>query len=215
MQEPSPPRAHPPRRSRRRLPARALATQFTHAAAAIREHRRRRADHLVPARLARARRRDREPADRRCAVGQGIRVAGGCAVDRAPVRDRPRRVPWLLHTEQDPEQVDRPHRIPAFTDALQPVGDRPQSRAPRVHQLEGQGLRLDPLLAGRFARLPWVRRKLEHVYRSGVGQGVYYMVEMWWKKLFFPDRKHVATRRTSYTWDSLLVAAFAALGSAA
>ena len=52
---------------------------------------------------------------------------------------------------------------------------------------------------------------LERIYRSGFGQGVYYMIEMWWKKLFFPGRKHVATRRLSYTWDSLLVAGFGAL----
>ncbi len=37
------------------------------------------------------------------------------------------------------------------------------------------------------------------------------MIEMWWKKLFFPGRKHVTTRRISYTWDSLLVAAFGIL----
>ena len=46
---------------------------------------------------------------------------------------------------------------------------------------------MDALLAAEFARLPWMRRRLEHVYRSGVGQGVYYMIEMWWKKLFFPS----------------------------
>jgi omega-6 fatty acid desaturase (delta-12 desaturase) len=77
--------------------------------------------------------------------------------------------------------------------------------------LKGRDYVWTPYSPSEFARLPWIRRQLERIYRSGVGQGVYYMVEMWWKKLFFPGRKHVGTRRTSYTIDSLLVAGFAAL----
>jgi omega-6 fatty acid desaturase (delta-12 desaturase) len=59
--------------------------------------------------------------------------------------------------------------------------------------LKGPRLRLDALLALRICAPAVVRRQLERVYRSGVGQGVYYMIEMWWKKLFFPGRKHVTT----------------------
>src|ERR1700737_833734 len=77
--------------------------------------------------------------------------------------------------------------------------------------LKGRGYVWTPYSPSEFARLPWIRRRLEHIYRSGVGQGVYYMIEMWWKKLFFPGRKHVTTRRVSYTWDSLLVSAFGLL----
>jgi omega-6 fatty acid desaturase (delta-12 desaturase) len=74
--------------------------------------------------------------------------------------------------------------------------------------LKGRDYVWTPYSPKEFANLSWLRRQLERVYRSGVGQGVYYMVEMWWKKLFFPGRKHVSIRRSSYTWDSLLVAAF-------
>jgi omega-6 fatty acid desaturase (delta-12 desaturase) len=77
--------------------------------------------------------------------------------------------------------------------------------------LKGRDYVWTPYSPAEFAALPWQRRIMERVYRSGVGQGVYYMVEMWWKKLFFPNRRHVSTRRTSYTLDSLLVAAFATL----
>ena len=77
--------------------------------------------------------------------------------------------------------------------------------------LKGRDYVWTPYSPSEFARLTWIRRQLERVYRSGVGQGVYYMVEMWWKKLFFPGRKHVSIRRTSYTVDSLLVAGFATL----
>jgi len=68
-----------------------------------------------------------------------------------------------------------------------------------------------PFSPNEFAKLTRMRRALEHVYRSGFGQGVYYMIEMWWKKLFFPGRKHVTTRRASHVVDSLLVAIFGAL----
>ena len=77
--------------------------------------------------------------------------------------------------------------------------------------LKGRDYVWTPYSPHEFARLPWIRRQLEHIYRSGVGQGVYYMVEMWWKKLFFPGRRHVTTRRTSHTLDSCLVAGFGAL----
>src|SRR6266851_749588 len=77
--------------------------------------------------------------------------------------------------------------------------------------LKGRDYVWTPYSPSEFARLSWIRRQLERIYRSGVGQGVYYMIEMWWKKLFFPGRKHVTTRRISYTWDSLLVATFGIL----
>src|ERR1700737_1980935 len=77
--------------------------------------------------------------------------------------------------------------------------------------LKGRDYVWTPYSPAEFARLPWIRRQLERIYRSGVGQGVYYMIEMWWKKLFFPGRKHVTTRRTSHLVDSFLVAGFAVL----
>jgi acyl-lipid omega-6 desaturase (Delta-12 desaturase) len=77
--------------------------------------------------------------------------------------------------------------------------------------LKGRDYVWTPYSPNEFASLPWMRRQLERVYRSGVGQGVYYMIEMWWKKLFFPGRRHVTTRRTSHMVDSLLVAGFGAL----
>ena len=55
-----------------------------------------------------------------------------------------------------------------------------------------------------------MRRSLEKLYRSGLGWGAYYLVEMWWKKLFFASRKEIGSTRRKYTLDSLLVTAFAA-----
>lgn len=77
--------------------------------------------------------------------------------------------------------------------------------------LKGRDYVWAPYSPKEFAKLPWTRRQMERIYRSGFGQGVYYMIEMWWKKLFFPARKHVTTRRLSHVVDSLLVAAFGAV----
>ncbi|HMK86585.1 MAG TPA: fatty acid desaturase [Steroidobacteraceae bacterium] len=77
--------------------------------------------------------------------------------------------------------------------------------------LKGRDYVWTPYSPLEFARLPWVRRQLERVYRSGVGQGIYYMIELWWKKLYFPNRKHVGHRRVSYIADCLLVSGFAVI----
>lgn len=74
--------------------------------------------------------------------------------------------------------------------------------------LKGRDYVWTPYSPHEFARLPWIRRTLERIYRSGVGMGVYYMIEMWWKKLYFPSRKHVNHRRGTYLADCALVTGF-------
>ncbi len=49
------------------------------------------------------------------------------------------------------------------------------------------------------------RRFMERIYRSGWGQGLYYTIEMWWKKLILPTKKHVGVRRAIFYWDNVLV----------
>src|SRR5262249_18333431 len=52
-----------------------------------------------------------------------------------------------------------------------------------------------PHTAQEFAALaPW-RKALERVYRSGWAPGLYYLVEIWWKRMFFPSRSQMPTRR--------------------
>lgn len=51
---------------------------------------------------------------------------------------------------------------------------------------------------------PW-RRLLERAYRSGWAPWLYYLVEMWWLRMYFPSRRYMPTRRTVYLLDSLLV----------
>lgn len=54
-------------------------------------------------------------------------------------------------------------------------------------------------------------RCLDRIYRSGWAPGLYYMVEIWWKRMFFPSRRHMPTRRAIFVRDNLLVSAFGLL----
>jgi omega-6 fatty acid desaturase (delta-12 desaturase) len=65
-----------------------------------------------------------------------------------------------------------------------------------------------PYTADEFARLTPVQRLLDRVYRSGWAPGLYYMVEIWWKRMFFPSRKQMPTRRALFFWDNVLVSLF-------
>jgi omega-6 fatty acid desaturase (delta-12 desaturase) len=56
---------------------------------------------------------------------------------------------------------------------------------------------------------PW-RRKLERLYRSGWAPGLYYMVEIWWTRMYFPSRRQMPTRRSIFFLDGLLVTTAAA-----
>ncbi len=68
-----------------------------------------------------------------------------------------------------------------------------------------------PMSAQEWESASKVRRALERIYRSGVGQGLYYLIELWWKKLILPTKKHVGVRRAVFLWDNLLVLSVGAL----
>ncbi|WP_240787112.1 fatty acid desaturase [Ramlibacter rhizophilus] len=53
-------------------------------------------------------------------------------------------------------------------------------------------------------------RLMDRIYRSGWAPGLYYLVEIWWKRMFFPNARQMPSRRPVFTWDGLLVSAFAA-----
>ena len=58
-------------------------------------------------------------------------------------------------------------------------------------------------------------RLRERLYRGGWAPGVYYTCEIWWKRLFFPNRQQMPTRRAIFTQDCLLVSAVALAWAAA
>lgn len=77
--------------------------------------------------------------------------------------------------------------------------------------LRGKDYVWAPFSPQEFAGLPRARQWLERIYRSGAGPGLYYLIELWWKKLYFPARADVGAKRSLYMGDCLAVTAFAAL----
>jgi acyl-lipid omega-6 desaturase (Delta-12 desaturase) len=55
------------------------------------------------------------------------------------------------------------------------------------------------------------RKAVERIYRSGWGPGLYYFLEIWWLRMFFPSKTYMNTRRPSFIWDNVLVSVFAAI----
>jgi omega-6 fatty acid desaturase (delta-12 desaturase) len=72
-----------------------------------------------------------------------------------------------------------------------------------------------PLSIEEYKNLSTVDKIFEHIYRSGFGPAIYYFREMWWKKMFFPNKKSMPTSRKEFLWDNFLVAAFAIIWNVA
>ena len=62
-----------------------------------------------------------------------------------------------------------------------------------------------------YAALPLKERIKDRVYRSGWAPGLYYMIEIWWNKMVFPNEKNMPTRRPIFIKDCLLTSSFAVL----
>ena len=68
-----------------------------------------------------------------------------------------------------------------------------------------------PLTKEEYSQLSLTGRLLDRAYRSGWAPGLYYMIEIWWKKMIFPSTEQMPTKRPIFIQDNLLVCAFAAL----
>jgi omega-6 fatty acid desaturase (delta-12 desaturase) len=66
-----------------------------------------------------------------------------------------------------------------------------------------------PLSLEEYNNLTPAEKALERHYRSGWGPALYYMLEIWWKKMFFPNKKVMPATRPAFLWDNVLVSAFA------
>ncbi len=77
------------------------------------------------------------------------------------------------------------------------------------NNLKGRDFVWQPLDVAEFASLSPARRLLERVYRSAFGPLPYYMVEIWWRRLYFPGRDYKPGKRGEFFWDSMLVTVFA------
>ncbi len=78
------------------------------------------------------------------------------------------------------------------------------------NNLKGRDLVWTPYSKQEFDGLTTRRRILERVYRSGLGWGLYYFLELWWRKLYFASRAEIGSSRIKYKLDSLLVTLCAA-----
>lgn len=86
--------------------------------------------------------------------------------------------------------------------------------------LKGFDFVWQPLTLEDYRALPSWRRALERVYRSGWAPWLYYLVEVWWLRMYFPRANYLPTRRPIFRQDCLLVSIaaltwIAALGLAA
>jgi len=77
--------------------------------------------------------------------------------------------------------------------------------------LRGVDFVWQPQTLQEYRAMPRWRRALARLYRSGWAPGLYYLVEIWWARLLFPNARRMPTRRPEFTRDSLVVSVFAAL----
>ena len=75
--------------------------------------------------------------------------------------------------------------------------------------LKGADFVWAPLTLDEFRALPAWRRALERIYRSGWAPWLYYLIEMWWQRMYFPSRRRMTARRPLFFWDGVLVSAAA------
>jgi omega-6 fatty acid desaturase (delta-12 desaturase) len=71
--------------------------------------------------------------------------------------------------------------------------------------LKGFDFVWEPLSLEEYHALPAWRQGLERIYRSGWAPWLYYLVEVWWTRMFFPSRRAMPTRRNVFLWDCALV----------
>lgn len=74
--------------------------------------------------------------------------------------------------------------------------------------LKGKDYVWEPLTTEEYKQLSPVRQVFYLYYRSGWGTWLYYLIEIWWNRLFFPNKRYVAVNQNEYIFDCLFVAAF-------
>ncbi|WP_428420370.1 fatty acid desaturase [Methylibium sp.] len=77
--------------------------------------------------------------------------------------------------------------------------------------LKGVDFVWEPRSLEEFQALSGWRQLRERIYRSGWAPWLYYMVEIWWARMMFPNKRHMPTRRAVFLWDCLLVSSVAAV----
>ena len=101
----------------------------------------------------------------------------------------------------------------AFLPALHPLSGWIRSHNQLHHawtNLKGVDPGYAPFSFDEYQKLSPARRLLERCYRSALGLGLFYFVEVYWKSMVFPRREHGPVNRGQFLLDRLWVAAFLA-----
>lgn len=77
--------------------------------------------------------------------------------------------------------------------------------------LKGRDSIWTPLSLEAYRKANRITRWLQRSYRTPWGVGLYYTIELWWKKLFFPSKRHVGVPRREHLLDNLLVSGYLGL----
>lgn len=77
--------------------------------------------------------------------------------------------------------------------------------------LKGVDFVWQPSSVEEYQAMSPARRRLEHIYRNGWSAWLYYMVEIWWNKMFWPNKKVQPARRPAFFWDNVLVSVYAVI----
>jgi len=68
-----------------------------------------------------------------------------------------------------------------------------------------------PLTPAEYAALSRMGKLRQRIYRSGWAPWLYYLVEIWWLRMYFPRSRYLGTRRPEFVLDGVFVTATAAL----
>lgn len=77
--------------------------------------------------------------------------------------------------------------------------------------LKGVDFVWEPKSIEEYQAMSPTRRFFERLYRNGYFPWLYYTIEIWWKKMFWPNRKQQPAHRPAYFWDNVLVSIYAVL----
>jgi acyl-lipid omega-6 desaturase (Delta-12 desaturase) len=75
------------------------------------------------------------------------------------------------------------------------------------NNLRGRDFVWEPKTPEEFAAMPRWRQRVERLYRGAAGPAIYYFVDIWWRRLFFPNRNERPVDRREFFVDCWLVSA--------
>lgn len=78
----------------------------------------------------------------------------------------------------------------------------------RYTNYTGKDFLFAPLSKAEFDALTPARKRLYRLYRSGLGHGIYYLYEIWWKKMIVYRRSELGSIPAHF-WDRLMVGVWA------